>query len=60
LDEQIKNKSKWHAKIDPHSFFPESILGMLHKSEFDIRKQQLSEKLDANGENFFICAGIKV
>ena len=59
-DEQIRKKFKKHAEIHPHSFFPETILSMLRMNRFDIRKQQLSEELDVNGECFFICAGVKI
>ena len=59
-NDQMKRKRKRHAEMYPHSFLPEKILEMLTLNQFEIRKQSLSKEPDANGEYFFICAGVKI
>jgi hypothetical protein len=58
-DAEIQRKTAHHTVLHPHSFFPEMVLGMLQSKGFEIRKQRVGEELNADGEHFFICAGVK-
>lgn len=56
---EMQKKPRKHAELHPHSLDADTVLRLLRRHRFDIRRQRLSDEADHNGEHFFICAGVK-
>lgn len=60
FDEQdLARRSEEHARMHPHSFFPDDVIRLVRKYRFEVVKIVKREQVSTDGEHFFLCTARK-